>query len=179
MKTRSGSWPLFFHCKTRYWSWSSSRRSFQIWHFTLFSNASACISESSASYSEVVEAEGVGLVLEDVVAESSEDTSQQHRYQDGRHGASGMGVASGGMVGGHLEMEKEKKTNRNFMNKSPENFTRNTRLLHSDTFTHTSISARLTLITMATLLSLWRCDCVHSSPPASPMNSLKKNGVAI
>lgn len=27
------------------------------------------------SYSEVVEAEGVGLVLEDVVAQSSEDTS--------------------------------------------------------------------------------------------------------
>lgn len=72
--------------------------------------AQMCVSESRPSYSEVVEAEGVGLVLEDVVAESSEDTSQQHRYQDGRHCAAGMGVASAGMVGRHLGVKKTKKT---------------------------------------------------------------------
>lgn len=35
------------------------------------------------SHSEVVEAEGIGLVFEDVVAEGSQDTQQQHPNQDG------------------------------------------------------------------------------------------------
>lgn len=82
--------------------------SFHILYFT-FLYVHVCVLESWPSYSEVVEAEGVGLVLEDVVAESSEDTSQQHCDQDGRHRAAGMGVASGGMMGGHLEISKQNK----------------------------------------------------------------------
>lgn len=140
------------------------------------------VSESWLSYSKVVEAEGVGLVLEDVVAESGEDTSQQHRDQDGRHRAAGMGEASGGTMGGHLEISKQNKTKnirkqvthelRQIHKRSlePPRPASPPSLPHSDTSSHTSISVRLAPITMATLLSLWRCDCVHSSPPAPPKN---------
>lgn len=46
------------------------------------------------SHPKVVEAEGVRLVFEDVVAEGGQYARQQHRHQDGRHCAAGVGVGS-------------------------------------------------------------------------------------
>lgn len=54
---------------------------------------------SSVSYFEVVKAKCVGLVFEDIVAKCSQQTGQQHWNQYGRHGATRVGVATGGMRG--------------------------------------------------------------------------------
>ena len=52
-----------------------------------------CVCVVCVSHSEVVEAESVGLVFEEVVAEQSQHTQQQQRHQDGRRSASLVGVA--------------------------------------------------------------------------------------
>ena len=55
------------------------------------------------SHSEIVEAESVRLVFEDVITKSSQYTQQQQWHQDGRHSATRVGVALGRSTIGYLE----------------------------------------------------------------------------